>query len=91
MPKGGNKIDNKSDENFLIIQDTIEANKQEAAEKQIKTDEKITQLTETLNNLTAFMMDQTNNSKSSPTQKDTSTPPDPTTVVPNNRRDKPLE
>ena len=38
--------------------------------KKKKTDEKITQLTETLNNLTAFMMDQTNNSKSSPTHKD---------------------
>ena len=60
-------MDTKSDEQFLIIQDTFEANKQEAAEKKMKTDEKITQLTENLNNLTAFMMDQTNNSKSSPT------------------------
>ena len=37
------------------------------------------------------MMDQTNNSKSSPTQKDTLTPPDPTTVVPDNKRGTPLE
>ena len=37
------------------------------------------------------MMDQTNISKSSPAQKDTPTPPDPTTVVPTNRRDPPLE
>ena len=37
------------------------------------------------------MMDQNNISKSSPTQKDTSTPPDSTTVVPANRRDPPLE
>ena len=36
-------------------------------------------------------MYQNNNSKSSPTQKDTSTPPYPTTVVPTNRRDPPLE
>ena len=87
-----------SDEQFLSIQSTIEANKKNAdekqintAEKQMKTDEKITELTETINNLTAFMMDQANNSKSSPTQKDTSTPPDPTTVVPANKRVPPLE
>ena len=67
MPKGGNKMDTKYDEQFLIIQSTIEANKQEAyekdmktAEKQMKTDEKITQLTENLQFLTALMMDQTN-------------------------------
>ena len=36
-------------------------------------------------------MDQTNNSKSSPTHNDTSTPPDPITVVPDNRRAPPLE
>ena len=76
----------KSDEQFIIIQDTIESNKQEAAEKQMKNDEEITQLAETLNNLTALMMDQTSNSKSSPTHKDTSTPPYPTTVVLANKR-----
>ena len=47
--------------------------------------------TETLKVLTAFMMDKTNNSKSSPIQKDTLTPPDPITVVPANRRDPSLE
>ena len=31
------------------------------AGKKMKTDEKLTQLTETLKNLTAFIMDQTNN------------------------------
>ena len=46
---------------------------------------------ETLKVFTTFMMDQTNISKSSPTLKDTSTPLDPTTVVPTNRRDPPLE
>ena len=61
---------NKYDEQFLIIQARVEANKQEADEKQMKadekqmkTDEKLTQLTETLKVLTAFMMDQTNNSE----------------------------
>ena len=37
------------------------------------------------------MMDQTNIYKSSPTHKDTSNPPDPTTVVLTNRRAPPLE
>ena len=37
------------------------------------------------------MMDQTNISKSSPAQKDTLTPPDPTTVAQTNRRAPPLE
>ena len=46
---------------------------------------------ETLKVFTTFMMDQTNISKSSPTQKDTSTPPDPITMVQTNRRDPPLE
>ena len=37
------------------------------------------------------MMDQTNNSKSSPTKNDTSTPLEPTTMVTTNRRATPLE
>ena len=49
------------------------------------------QLTETLKVLTAFMMDQTNISKSSPTQKDTSTPPDPNTAVLDNMKAPPWE
>ena len=57
----------------------------------MKTDKKLTQITENLQFLTAFMMYHTNIYKSSPTQKDTSTPLDPTTVVPTNRRDPPLE
>ena len=40
--------------------------------------------------LTSFMMDQTDNSEFSPAQKDTLTPPDPTNVVLDNRRDPPL-
>ena len=48
-------------------------------------------LTENFQVLTALIMDQNNLSKSSPNQKDTWTPPDPTTVVSNNRRDPPLE
>ena len=51
MKKGGNKMDNKSYEQFLIIQATVEATKKEADEKkmkaddkQMKTDEKLRQL-----------------------------------------------
>ena len=61
------------------------------AEKQMNTDEKLTHLTENINNLTAFMIDQNNIPKSSPTQKDTSNPPAPTTLVPIKRRDPSLE
>ena len=84
-------MDTKSYEQFLIIQSKIESTKQESDDKQMKTDEKLTQLTESFNNFTAFMMDQTNHSKSSQTHKDTSTPPDPTTVVSANNRGPPLE
>ena len=51
----------------------------------------IKDIKETLKVFTTFMMDHTNISKLSPTQKGTSTPPDPTTVVPTNRRYQPLE
>ena len=66
MQKGGNNVDNKSDEQFLIIQSLIEANRQETDEKQMNTDEKLTKITEDLKVLTATitsMMDQTNNYK----------------------------
>ena len=69
-------MDNKSDEQFLIIQSTIESNKKKddekqmkTTEKQIKNDEKLTKITEYIQVLTAFMMDHTNISKPSPTQK----------------------
>ena len=39
----------------------------------------------------AVLLNQFNNMSSSPTQKDTSNPLDPTTVVPTNRSDIPLE
>ena len=98
-------MDTKYDEQLLIIKSTIETNKQEADKNQKKTDEKLTLLTENqkennekirvltenLQVLTEMMIDKNNISKSSPDQKDTSTPPDPTTVVPTNRRDLPLK
>ena len=57
-------MDTKSDGQFFIIQSTIEANKQEASEKDMKTyeknintDEKLTQLTGNLQVFTALMLD----------------------------------
>ena len=38
MPKGGNKMDTKSYEQFLVVEATIETNKQEADKNHKKTD-----------------------------------------------------
>ena len=57
MPKGGNNMDTKYDEQFLAIKSTIEYNKQEADKNKVKNDEKLTVLTENLQKLTTFMMD----------------------------------
>ena len=46
MPKGGSKMDTKSDDQFLFIEATIEANKQESDKNHKETGEKITLLTE---------------------------------------------
>ena len=87
MPKGGNNMDNKSYEQFLIIQAKFYAYKQE-------TNEKLTQITEDPKVLTetfTSMIDQTNNYKLSPAHKDTSNSTKPTTVVPSKRRAPPLD
>ena len=91
-------MDTKFNENFLAIEVTIEANKQESDKNHKKTDEKPTLLTENQKEtneklalvLTAMKIDKNNISKSSPAQKDTATPPDPTTTVQNNKRAPPL-
>ena len=77
-------MDNKSDEKFLIMQATIEANRQDYDDKKKK-------LTEDLTAMITSMMDQINISKLSPDQKDSPKTQDTTTVVPANRRDPPLE
>ena len=45
-------MDNKSDEQFLIIKSTIEYNRKETYEEQMKTDDKLTKITEYLKCLT---------------------------------------
>ena len=82
-------MDTKSEEQFLFIESTIEANKQEYDKNHKKTDKKLTLLTDNQkeNNeklallLTEMKIDKNNISKSSPAQKDTTTPTDPTTTV----------
>ena len=86
-------MDNNYDEHFLFIRSKIDDNKLDTDEKQMKTDQKLTHLTEDLKVLIATitsMMYQNNNSKLSPSQKDISNPPYPTTVVPAYRRATPL-
>ena len=92
-------MDTKSDEQFLVIEATIESNKQESNKNHKKTDKILTILTENQKDtnekltllLTAMMIDKNNISNSSTPQKDTSTPTEPTTVVQTNRRATSLE
>ena len=84
-------MDTKSYDQFLAIEATIEASKQEADKNHKETTDNIKQLTETLNQFLAGLKDKNNISKSSPAQKDTSTPPDPTTTFQTNKKAPPLE
>ena len=96
----------QSDDQFLAIEATIEANKQESYNNHKKTDEKLTLITENqketnekLNEtnekltvlLAAMKIDKNNISTSSPSQKYTSPPPEPTTTAQTNRRAPPLK
>ena len=84
MPSGRNKMDNKSDFQLLIIQATIESNKQDSNEKTKK-------LTADLTGMIASMMDQINMSKYSPYKKDSPKAQDTTTMVLDNKKSPPLE
>ena len=79
-------MDTKSDDQLLSIEATIEANKQEDEKNHKGTTDNIKQITETLNQVLAEMKDKKRKSKSSPAQKDTLTPTDPTTMFQTNRR-----
>ena len=78
---------NKSSEQLLIMQSTIESNRKDS-------DEKLNNLTEDLKAMIAStitsMMDQINISILSPNHNDSPKSQDPTTVVPSNRRPPPL-
>ena len=83
-------MENKFDEHFIIMQASIESNKQEMKLKKQDSDDIMTKLSEELKTMFAVLSSQINTLSSSPTQKDTSTPTDPTTVVTANRRYTPL-
>ena len=83
-------MDTKYDEDFLVIEATIEANKQQSDKTHKNNNEKITLITENQREtneklketnekltliLTAMNIDKNNISKYSPAQKDTFTPP----------------
>ena len=77
-------MDKKSDDHILIVQDTIESNRQDY-------DEKMKKLTEYFTEMIVSMMDQSKISKSSPDRKCSPKLLDPTTVVPANKKHAPLE
>ena len=66
------------------MQDTLEANSQ-------YFDEKMKNITEDLTAMITSMMYHIKISKSSPDRKDSTKAQDPTTVVPDDKRDSPLE
>ena len=71
---------NKSDYQLLVMQASIEANRQDY-------DEKMKKLIEDLIAMIESMMDKFNISKYSPDNNYYPKPPDPATVVPSNKRD----
>ena len=79
-----NNTYHKSDDQLLIMQDIIESKMQDYYEKMKK-------LTEDLTAIITSIMDQINISKSSPDKKGSLKAQDTTTVVPDNRKDPPLE
>ena len=84
MPSGKKNMDNNSYEQLLIMQATIDANRQ-------YSDEKTKRLTENLTEIISSMMDQIKISKESTGNKDSPKAQDHTTAVPANNNDPPLE
>ena len=84
MPKGTNNMKKHYDGKFIIMQAAIESNKQEMRPNKQDSDEKMTQFTVKFETMLAIISSQLNTLVSSPTQKYTSDPPDPTTMVPDN-------
>ena len=82
---------NKSDEQFIITESAIEANNQEIKANKQDSDEKMMELTEYSKAILVAVTDQINTFKSLPNHKDSPNPLYPTTVVPDNRRDPPLD
>ena len=77
-------MDSKSDYQLLIMQSSIEANRQDY-------DEKMKKLKEDLTAMITSMMYEIKILEYSPDKKDSPKSQDPTTLVPANKRDPPLE
>ena len=88
-------MDNKYDEQFIIMQATIKSNKQEIKSNKQDSDEKMMNLTEDFKAILASsitsMMDHINMYKSFSVQEDSPKHQYPTTFVPSNRRAPPLD
>ena len=85
-------MENKNEEQFILMKEEIENNKQEfKTELKYMKETLMTLMMDQTNKLKTLMKYQTNISKSSPAQKDTTTPPDPTTTVQTNKKSPSLE
>ena len=91
MKKVSNSMDNQSYEQFIIMQATIESNKQEIKINKQDSDEKMTKFIEDFKAILGSITDQIKTLKSSPNQKGWPKSLDPTTVLPANKRAPPLE
>ena len=83
-------MDKKSDYQFIVMQVTIEYNKQKRKTNTQDSDEKMMKLIRDIKSMLAEITDHINALKSSPTQKGSPNPPDPNNVVSANRRAPPL-
>ena len=91
MTNVSNNMEKKSDEQFIIMQTIIEANKQEMISNKQDSNEKMTKFTEEFEAMIAAIIYLISTSKYLPTKKNSPKPPHPTTVVPANRRAPPLD
>ena len=84
-------MDNKSDEQFIIIQSVIESNKHYMKSNKEDSDDKMMNIVEDLKVMLTEITEQIKTLKYWTTQKDPPKPPEPNTVVTANRRAPPLE
>ena len=84
-------MDKSSDKQFIIMQATIESNKQDIKAKNQDYDERMMKLTQDFKAILTPIMDHISTLKYFPTENDSTKAPNPTTVVLSNRRDPPLD
>ena len=84
-------MENNYDEQFIIMQTVIEASKENIKSNKKDSDDTMTKFTEESKAMLAEITYHINSLKSSPTQKYSPNPPDPSNVVPTYRRSPPLD